>query len=251
MSSAAVLATPAERNAANAQHSTGPVTAEGKARSARNSLQHGLTSRTVVLPHESEEDYEALKRDFEQQYQPETGFERQQVARMVDCWWKLARANRIEAEFMQQRGNAVTDANPELTGDAALVGLFCDTDESRHYRLFMRYFTAAQNNWRTALSEYRETRRARLERQLESDMVAAMLEARKRRFEEDNQVEDEDDTEDSGADKDEPEGDNNEKAVPQPVPPPQQHTQTTGFVSQRAFPAEPERPVPGQPRGRK
>ena len=66
----AAPATVAERNAANAQHSTGPVTAEGKARSARNSFQHGLTSRTVVLAHESQEDYDALKLDFEQQYQP-------------------------------------------------------------------------------------------------------------------------------------------------------------------------------------
>ena len=37
-------------NAANAQHSTGPRTSEGKNRSSQNASKHGLTAREVVIP---------------------------------------------------------------------------------------------------------------------------------------------------------------------------------------------------------
>src|SRR5579864_3161863 len=37
-------------NRANAQHSTGPRTPEGKAPSSQNALGHGLTSRIALLP---------------------------------------------------------------------------------------------------------------------------------------------------------------------------------------------------------
>ena len=40
-------------NQANAQHSTGPQTPEGKAQSAQNSLKHGLTAQGLVVDGES------------------------------------------------------------------------------------------------------------------------------------------------------------------------------------------------------
>ena len=51
-----------ERNKANAQHSTGPVTEEGKAASARNSTKHGIFAQTTtLLPGESQEVYDCFQ----------------------------------------------------------------------------------------------------------------------------------------------------------------------------------------------
>ena len=41
-----------DANRANAQHSTGPKTAEGKKRSSLNAIRHGLNSQAVLLPYE-------------------------------------------------------------------------------------------------------------------------------------------------------------------------------------------------------
>src|SRR5260370_32936272 len=50
-------------NAANAQHSTGPRTPEGRARSSQNARTHGLTARAVIVePHEREEFEQFLNR---------------------------------------------------------------------------------------------------------------------------------------------------------------------------------------------
>ncbi len=40
----------AQINIANAQHSTGPKTPEGKKKSSLNALRHGLTGQIVVMP---------------------------------------------------------------------------------------------------------------------------------------------------------------------------------------------------------
>ena len=52
-----------EANRSNALNGTGPRTAEGKARSSRNALTHGLTAQEIVIPGEDVAAY----RSFEQQ----------------------------------------------------------------------------------------------------------------------------------------------------------------------------------------
>ena len=48
-----------DANQKNAQHSTGPKTDAGKAKSSRNALKHGLTAEAAVLPNENPADFEA------------------------------------------------------------------------------------------------------------------------------------------------------------------------------------------------
>jgi len=50
-----------EANRRNARLSTGPATDEGKRRSRRNALRHGLTAETVIDALEDAQDYVAFQ----------------------------------------------------------------------------------------------------------------------------------------------------------------------------------------------
>src|SRR5687768_7098102 len=57
-------------NRANAQASTGPRSQEAKESVRFNAVAHGLTSKTVVLPHESVEEYQQILQGFVASYNP-------------------------------------------------------------------------------------------------------------------------------------------------------------------------------------
>jgi hypothetical protein len=105
MTSAAQLAA----NAANAQHSTGPVSDAGKAISSQNSLKHGLTAQTVLLPGEDEAAYRKLCADMSDYWRPACEPEFQLVQNLCDTQWRLNRCPRLEADALQKGDFKVLD----------------------------------------------------------------------------------------------------------------------------------------------
>ncbi|HEX3683117.1 MAG TPA: hypothetical protein VHU83_11300 [Bryobacteraceae bacterium] len=80
-------------NQANAQHSTGPKTEEGKAASCLNNFQTGLTgSSFCVLPWENEEDYDTLHAALRASLEPSGPFERLLVEKAAQHQWLAQRA---------------------------------------------------------------------------------------------------------------------------------------------------------------
>ena len=84
-------------NRRNAQLSTGPVTEEGKRRSRRNALRHGLTAETVVGALEDAEDYAAFEMAVTADFDAQSAVERELVLRLASLLWRLRRASAIEA----------------------------------------------------------------------------------------------------------------------------------------------------------
>ena len=82
----------------NGAKSHGPVTPEGKARSAANSRRHGLTA-SVLLDGETDEDIRLLLADFMDQFQPQTGVETDLVEVMAIARWRLRRLLAIETHL--------------------------------------------------------------------------------------------------------------------------------------------------------
>jgi hypothetical protein len=153
MSTAARL----EANRANAQHSTGPVTDSGKERASLNSLRHGLTSKTVVLPGEDPEKFERLRASVHEHYRPKTEIERELAERIAAGQWKIQRAHRVEAAFY----NSVIEASPDTDPDAAIAAMFLDKNEMARMRLFLRYLAAAQRAYDLAVAEMRKVQKER------------------------------------------------------------------------------------------
>ena len=83
-------------NRLNAQKSTGPRTREGRAASRLNSLKHGLTAETLILPGENASDLEALLDAFESKFRPTDEVEQDLVRQMALATWRLRRFSQVE-----------------------------------------------------------------------------------------------------------------------------------------------------------
>jgi len=80
----------------NAQHSTGPRTPEGKARSSQNARKHGLFARDTLLPDENPEEFLQLIADLEQELEAGGPFELRLVRHIADAEWRMRRLVRLE-----------------------------------------------------------------------------------------------------------------------------------------------------------
>jgi hypothetical protein len=94
----------AEINRGNAQHSTGPRSAEGKLASSRNSLKHGLAGGTLFIPGEDAAAFEALRNALIDEHQPATETEVLLVQEMAQSWWLTQRAIRLQNECFTPEG---------------------------------------------------------------------------------------------------------------------------------------------------
>lgn len=90
---------------------TGPRTAEGKAASSRNSLQHGLTSKQIVLPGEDAASFDALRASLIENHNPAEGLETILIDQIAQNLWRLNRARRMETEILEQELTAPDGAS--------------------------------------------------------------------------------------------------------------------------------------------
>jgi len=77
-----------EANRRNARLSTGPTSAEGKRKSRRNAVRHGLTAETVIDALESAADYAAFEMAVTSDYDARTAMERELVLRLASLLWR-------------------------------------------------------------------------------------------------------------------------------------------------------------------
>src|SRR5215831_9691263 len=101
-------------NQANATHSTGPKTPEGKAAAARNATRHGLSGAFTVLPHEDQDEFDTLLASLRVEFHPANQHESFLVEQMAQSRWRLSRGRRLEtAMFETMLLGEVNDADPD------------------------------------------------------------------------------------------------------------------------------------------
>ena len=125
-------------NQANAQHSTGPKTMEGKIAVAQNNFRHGLSGHFQVLPWENGDEYEDLRDRLRAEYQGSTPFEEELVGRMAQHHWLTRRAL-----FLQE-----TCFSPEMP--------LCE--QEKQLALYLRYQTTQERAFDRCASELRKLR---------------------------------------------------------------------------------------------
>ena len=116
----------AQINRNNARKSTGPKTAEGKARASRNALKHGLRAEAFALSPEETEELKTLTDEWVDYYQPETPGLRATLDR---CVLSVVQQKRCATFQAARVGQQVREAEERFDQDQqdqldALVGGF-------------------------------------------------------------------------------------------------------------------------------
>ncbi len=155
-------------NQANAQHSTGPKSEEGKAASCLNNFRWGFCGAFTVLPSEDEEDYDTLLCGLRAEHQPRTVTETILVEKMAQHHWLSQRAQRLQ--------------DITMADDLPL------RDQERQFALFLRYQTTNDRAFSKSLNDLlklrAEKRRAEIgfvsqERKKEEEARKQAVEKRK------------------------------------------------------------------------
>jgi hypothetical protein len=90
-------------NRKNAQKSTGPKTDEGKARSCRSALKHGLYANSRVVPRCEAVEFDRWLGQWFDQYRPQGPAETSALERAAHAAWKIRRCAEVEAATLEKR----------------------------------------------------------------------------------------------------------------------------------------------------
>ncbi len=137
MSTAAQIAA----NQKNAQHSCGPVTAEGKANSCLNNFRHGFTGAFTVLPSEDQEKFDTLLHGLRVEHEPKTMTEILLVEKMAQHHWLVQRAMKLQ----------------ELT----MMSELPSRDQECRFSLYLRYQTTNDRAFHKSLDQLLKLRAER------------------------------------------------------------------------------------------
>ena len=101
-------------NRANSAKSTGPKTIEGKERSRRNGLKHGLTGEGIVVPEEDSTEVERRDAELQRELDPQTAMGKILVRQLASLSVRTERGSRQEEEAVARR---VRHAAEDLTAE--------------------------------------------------------------------------------------------------------------------------------------
>jgi hypothetical protein len=136
------MATPAQiaANQANAAHSTGPRTEEGKTKTRSNATQHGLCGTTAPTSDAVQTVFNHLHDDLLREYRPATPTEEILIFKMAVHFYAFARAEDLLAERL-----ALNESQ----------------DESKQLALMMRYQSTADRQFNRNLNDLRKIQKER------------------------------------------------------------------------------------------
>jgi hypothetical protein len=132
-------------NAANASLATGPRTEEGKARSSRNAVKHGLASKQLVHRPGERQEFAELHDSLLEQLAPEGALEMGLFSMVRHAAWSLQRFRTLEAQLM-------TNGLESLLDESTAARLDC----------LQRHTTANQRAYFSALKQLRDVQQNRL-----------------------------------------------------------------------------------------
>ena len=154
-----------DANRRNAQKSTGPITEAGRAVTKLNALKHGMTADTAVLPYEDHVAWAQMREALIDHYAPANIAEEMLVELVINSYWRLLRARRVETATLRLGIHALKQRNglnpaPSTNDDDALAVFF--TDENDNTRNQERYHGNIERSYFRAVETLRKVQNDRL-----------------------------------------------------------------------------------------
>ena len=138
----------------------------GRAASARNAMKHGLTAMSILVPGESQKEFDAHLAGYAQQFQPASSVEQDLVQTMAVARWRLRRIPAIESNMVVNEIEHGSGDYDELANDHQRVAYAFDRC-SRALSLLTRYESALNRTFDRAWKQLQELQKARLAAQPE------------------------------------------------------------------------------------
>src|SRR5580658_3727799 len=144
---------------ANSQNSTGPRTAEGKAKSRFNALKHGIFAESHIIFDESAEALDELTAEYHERFNPADAAERCLVDVLIDSEWRLRRLRRVEAQTWAKKNREHLDHRRTFAKQLGEViaptagEIFCSDPDK--FTAIQRAIGACQRDYRQTLKELR------------------------------------------------------------------------------------------------
>jgi len=181
-----------EANRRNAQRSTGPRTTEGKARSSRNALTHGLLSESqtrAALGPITHPDHTTLLTALAVEFQPFGTIETALVASLASLRYRLNRITAIESGLFENSMTSILEYHAEYAApgqatindclDAPIPSLLAEAygRQSPTLNLLTFYEARLNREFHRALAELRRTQALRFAsapaEQLQENLIAS------------------------------------------------------------------------------
>ena len=138
-----------QANRENSQHSTGPVSAQGKAAVSQNRTTHGLNYNPDtfrVLACEDQAQYNALLKALMEEQNPQDTTETLLVTSMAQHRWLLDRANRLQESCFDQETAQISD--------------------QKLFSLYLRYATTHERAFHKCLNDLLKLRNQKVNQQI-------------------------------------------------------------------------------------
>jgi hypothetical protein len=131
-----------------ARRNPGPTSSEGKDTSSQNATKHGGRANRLIVKGERQEDYDALRKKWIDEYRPENELEEDLLEDIVRCKWFLVRAERnvMKAEAR------LAEMEPEEWTDA----------DHKFLQLMLRYQTTRERSFQRAWRAFEQLRKDRI-----------------------------------------------------------------------------------------
>ncbi len=145
----------------NGSKSKGPKTPEGKARSSRNAMRHGLTAQFPLLDHESKPEFEAFLDAYIDRFRPADAVELDLVQTMAIARWRLRRIAAMETALFENKiltsEEEIDEEFDSIDDNNRLAWVFDKmASESKALSLLMRYEASLNRLYERAAKQLKE-----------------------------------------------------------------------------------------------